>query len=32
MAKQKEFDYLKIEDKDYAVFLNFLLNKKFEEK
>ena len=30
MAKQKQFDYIKVTDKDYSIFLNHLIARKYE--
>lgn len=29
VAKYKEFDYIKVTDKDYSIFVNYLINKKY---
>lgn len=29
MAKQKEYNYVKVTDKDYSIFLNYLINLKY---
>jgi hypothetical protein len=31
MAEQKEFNYLKVVDKDYSIFLNYLMDQKYKE-
>jgi len=31
MKKQKEFEYIKVVDKDYSIFLNYLLELKYKE-